>query len=106
MTKKFHRKLVRDKILKIIRANGAKPDFRVITDNNEYLEALIAKLVEETKEVVKDPGLEELADTSEVIRAIVIALGHTQEELEEVRIRKAAERGGFEDRIYLISTEE
>jgi predicted house-cleaning noncanonical NTP pyrophosphatase (MazG superfamily) len=106
MTIKFHRKLVRDNIPEIIRKNGAKPDFRVITDNYEYLEALMAKLVEETHEVVKDPSLEELADAAEVVRAIAIALGHTPEELEEARAQKAVERGGFEGRVCLISTEE
>lgn len=40
-------------------------------------------------------------DVLEVLRAICIARGHTLEELEQLRAKKAAERGGFEERIFL-----
>lgn len=42
-----------------------------------------------------------MADVLEVLRAICIARGYTLEELEQLRAKKAAERGGFEERIFL-----
>ena len=46
-------------------------------------------------------SLEELADLLEVMQAVVKARGWTLEELEQVRVEKAAKRGGFEKKILL-----
>ena len=40
-------------------------------------------------------------DLMEVIRACAVARGYTVEELEQVRVEKAAKRGGFERKILL-----
>ena len=40
-------------------------------------------------------------DLMEVIRACAVARGYSVEELEQVRAKKAAKRGGFEKRILL-----
>ena len=45
--------------------------------------------------------MEELADLLEVMQAVVKARGWTMEELETLRKKKAAERGGFERKIML-----
>ena len=45
---------------------------------------------------------EELADLMEVIRAVVKARGFSLEELEAIRSQKAAQRGGFEHKIFLM----
>ena len=45
-------------------------------------------------------SIEEMADVLEVLQAICIARGYTLKQLEEVRRKKAAERGGFKKRIY------
>jgi predicted house-cleaning noncanonical NTP pyrophosphatase (MazG superfamily) len=94
-------KLVRDKIPAIIRGKGETPIFRVITDDEEYLQALFAKGEEELQEVRENPCLEELADDLERLRATVITLGFTMMQFEEERQRKAEARGGFEGRIFL-----
>lgn len=101
-----HNKLVRDKIPEICEASGATPHTRVIEDDQEYLEALFDKLDEEVAELKRDRNLGEAADVTEVVRAIVAALGHTPEQLEQTRAQKAEERGGFGGRIFLISTDE
>jgi predicted house-cleaning noncanonical NTP pyrophosphatase (MazG superfamily) len=100
-----HNKLVRDKISEICEANGAIPLTRTLQDNNEYLKALTAKLKEEATEVRENPNLEELADVLEVVQSIGKALGYTPEQIEAVRAQKAEERGSFNDRVFLISTE-
>ncbi len=100
-----YNKLVRDKIPEICLANGDIPVIRHLEDDNAYLSALTDKLGEEAAEVKATPTLEELADTLEVVYSIGKALGITPEQIEEARVQKAEERGGFDDRIFLISTE-
>jgi predicted house-cleaning noncanonical NTP pyrophosphatase (MazG superfamily) len=102
--KEFH-KLVRDGIPDIIRANGDTPHYHIIEDDDEYLAALFAKDVEEGIELAADPNLGELADKLEVIYAIGRAKGFTPAQIEEARAKKAAERGVFEKRIFLETTD-
>jgi len=101
-----HNKLVRDRIPEIIVENGAKANTRIIESNDEYIRELSRKLVEEAGEVLETPTIEELADTQEVIDALVVALGHTATELHVVQADKALKRGKFDKRIYLIDTED
>jgi hypothetical protein len=46
----------------------------------------------------------ELADVLEVVRAIAKAIGVSNEELEEARLRKYKKRGGFDSGYMLITT--
>lgn len=98
-------KLVRDKIPAIIKANGETPLFYIIKNDEEYLNALLRKDVEESAELAQDLNIEELADKLEVLYAIAKALGHTPEQVEQVRLEKCAMRGSFDNRIFLESTE-
>lgn len=98
-------KLVRDKIPAICESNGDKANYRIIEDDEEYLRVLTDKLIEEVAEVQDAPSLEELADVLEVVRSIGRVLGYSVEQIETERSRKAETRGGFEDRVFLISTE-
>jgi predicted house-cleaning noncanonical NTP pyrophosphatase (MazG superfamily) len=104
MTKKVFNKLVRDKIPAICEADGSTALTRILSDE-EYLSKLTDKLLEEAHEVQAEPCLEELADVMEVVKALGNELGVTMEEIETARQKKSDERGGFEDRIFLISTE-
>ncbi|HEX8390050.1 MAG TPA: nucleoside triphosphate pyrophosphohydrolase [Candidatus Saccharimonadales bacterium] len=101
-----YNKLVRDKIPAICEQDGYRAEVRIIQTDEEYLEVLTAKLGEESAEVKDNPCLEELADTLEVLRSIGKALGYTPDQIERARIQKAEERGGFDDRVYLIRTEQ
>lgn len=94
-------KLVRDKIPEIILANGATPHYHIIESDEEYLAALLKKDVEEGIELAEDPNLEELADKLEVLYAIANVRGYTPEQIEQARLAKLAERGGFDKRIFL-----
>ena len=100
----IHNKLVRDKIPAIITQNGDMAETRVLTADQEFLIELCAKLIEEAKEVQAEPSVDELADTLEVLYAIGEQLGHSPQAIEEARVKKAEARGGFNERMYLIST--
>lgn len=102
---KVYNKLVRDKIPAIIKANGKKLKIRVLSDE-EHLEALLKKLSEELEELKEDHSVEELADVQEIVHALADAIGSSKEELEKVRSQKAAERGAFQEKIFLEAAEE
>ena len=97
---KSYRKLVRDRIPEIIAASGKRCETEILSDE-DYISMLDAKLDEELAEYHADHSLEELADLMEVIRACAAAQGCTPEALEELRAKKAAERGGFAKKILL-----
>lgn len=97
---KEYNKLVRDKIPEIIEADGKTCKTHILSDE-EYICALEKKLNEEVSEYQKDKNLEEMADVLEVLQAICIARGYSLNELEEMRAKKAEERGGFRKKILL-----
>lgn len=99
-----YNKLVRDKIPELIRKQGEIPNVRVL-DREEYTRCLDRKLDEEVAEFHRDRNLEELADILEVVYALAENMGHTKEELLEACQKKHDERGGFRDRIFLISND-
>lgn len=98
-------KLVRDKIPAIIEADGKVAETRIL-DENAYREALEKKLDEEVAEFHASGDVEELADILEVVYALAAAKGVREWELSEKRLAKRNERGGFDQRIYLIATKE
>ncbi len=104
MSKQVYNKLVRDKIPEIIRADGKKLKSRILSDE-EHLEALLKKFEEELAELKESRNAEELADVHEVLLALADALGIDREELEKVRMDKAAQRGGFQQKIFLEEVE-
>lgn len=102
-------KLVRDAIPQLLESEGLTPIIRV-AGLDEYRRLLMAKLQEETDEVrealdvppesLDIPAVvEEIADVMEVLFAIATDLGVERDEIEKVRIAKAAARGGFAERI-------
>ncbi len=102
---KEYNKLVRDKIPEIIKEAGEKPITHT-AEEKEYVEALTRKFQEEVAEFLANPSVEEAADVLEVIQAICALKGIDISKLEEIRQKKADERGGFKDRIILDRTEE
>lgn len=102
--KMTHNKLVRDLIPDIIEKSGKKCSIEILSDD-EYLMAIDAKLDEELAEYHKDQNIEELADLLEVIYAAARARGYSVEDLENIRVKKAQERGAFDNRILLKDVE-
>jgi len=101
----IYNKLVRDKIPKAIERSGKAFQTRILSDN-EYKQVLQKKLQEELEEYISAPNdqnaIEELADILELIHAITATHGSSMEELEQVRIKKLTDRGGFKDKVFLI----
>lgn len=97
---KRYDKLVRDNIPEIMISKGCKPVTRVLNDE-EYLNELNKKLLEEVNEYLTDNNIEELADIKEVFNSILKAKGISTDELESVRLDKAEKRGSFNEKIFL-----
>ena len=92
-------KLVRDKIPEIIRASGEEP-LTAVVGEGEFQERLLAKLNEEVDEFLdSDSDPHELADILEVVMALAEDIGIGWSGLEQLRAAKAAERGGFSQKI-------
>lgn len=98
--RKRYDKLVRDKIPDYIRKKGSEPLYHV-ADEQEYRKKLYEKLGEEVGEFSEDSSTEELADILEILYAIRDYKGISPEEFEEIRKKKADERGAFVKRIIL-----
>jgi predicted house-cleaning noncanonical NTP pyrophosphatase (MazG superfamily) len=96
-------KLVRDRIPAIIAADGGQPVTRVLDDVG-YEAALRAKLLEEAHEAQAAPDgqlASELADVLEVLQALAAVHDMGWEDVVSEASRKRAERGGFDQRIFL-----
>jgi predicted house-cleaning noncanonical NTP pyrophosphatase (MazG superfamily) len=104
-----YNKLVRDRIPEVIENSGKSFRTRIL-DDEEYLLELIHKSQEELQEYLScetdEEAVDELADLLEIIHALVNVHGASAEQLEAVRKKKASERGGFQEKIYLIDVEE
>lgn len=99
-------KLVRDRIPEVVRAAGREPDVVVITSDDDYTNALDRKLVEEVAELRNagvDDRVEELADVYEVLLALARAHGLDWHTVEQAADAKRSERGGFDERLWMIS---
>ena len=98
-------KLVRDRIPAIVEAAGKA----AVTDRippEEMQAALDRKLQEEVGEYLESHSVEEMADVLEVLHGIAFQAGMEWGQVEEVRLRKREERGGFEEGIRLIEVRE
>ncbi len=100
----LYNKLVRDRIPEIIRASGEIPEVQVM-EEVPYIFSLYDKLDEEVAEYHAGGGLEELADILEVCFALAKTMDFTPEELLALCDEKRAKRGGFDNRLYLVSKE-
>lgn len=101
-----YNKLVRDNIPAIIRRNNLQCDITTMNED-EFRQALLAKLQEEAQEVAEadqDGLITELADLYEVIDTIIATYGIDPEAVRDMQVRRREERGGFTQRIRLLCT--
>ena len=101
---KEYNKLVRDKIVDIIEADGRKAEYRIL-DNVEFRNELNKKLQEEVHEYLEDNNVEELADIVEVIYGILNSMNVSIDDFEKIRLAKKEKRGAFDKRIFLEKSE-
>lgn len=102
---RVYNKLVRDRIPAIVAASGKTCEVRTL-EPAEYKSHLTRKLQEELAEFQESAAPEELADLVEVVYALVQASGMTHEQFEAMRLQERQERGGFDERLLLISVSE
>lgn len=106
-TKKFYvNKLVRDKAGEGVKKDGCvHVEWHTLDDNEDYLEALAEKMVEELEEVFdcesREEMIEEFADIEEVLAAFKALVEIKQSEVDEIRKKKKAEKGGYEGRAFI-----
>ena len=100
-----YNKAIRDKIPEIIKESGKKCEIKTLSDE-EFLEELERKLVEELNEYQESKDVEELSDILEVIYRISSLKGTSSEQLDKIRKDKVTKRGAFDDNLFLISTED
>ncbi|MBS3089310.1 nucleoside triphosphate pyrophosphohydrolase [Candidatus Pacearchaeota archaeon] len=98
-------KLVRDRIPNLIRSEGKLPVVHY-SDDDEYADCLREKLSEEVDEYLSSEKEEELADILEVIDAICDYKHIDKHSLQELKERKAQEKGSFIKRVVLDNIEE
>lgn len=101
---KEYNKLVRDKIVDIIEADGRKAEYRIL-DNVEFRNELNKKLQEEVHEYLEDNNVEELADIVEVIYGILNSMDVSIDDFEKIRLAKKEKRGAFDKKIFLAKSE-
>ena len=106
--KKYY-KLVRDKIPTMIRNNDEQMQTRRVAPE-ELLPLLKIKMVEEANEFnwarTDNENIEEMCDVMEVLRGACKLYGLTLGELEDIADEKREKRGGFEEGIVLVATQE
>ena len=98
-----YNKAIRDKIPEIIKNSGYDCNTKKLSDE-EFLVELEKKLNEEVSEYLQSKSPEELADILEVICRISELKGTSKEQLDELRVKKAKDRGVFKENLFLIDT--
>ena len=93
-------KLVRNRIPEIIHATGHRVRTRFL-DIHEFKDALQEKLKEEVSEFLSEPSVEELADIVEVIHSLTEVMGYSWDDVEDARLDKRDDKGGFSHRVFL-----
>ena len=94
-------KAVRDRIPEIIRASGSTCVVRQLGDD-EFLQALERKLVEEVEEYGLSGSVEELVDLVEIIYRVLELKGVSRGDFERMRAEKALLRGRFSANLFLV----
>lgn len=97
-------KLVRDKIADWHVESGHTPVVKHLT-GTPLKAALCDKLHEEADEVKgalsRKELIEEMADVQQILNDLCNVEGIRQDEVEEVRVAKAAKKGGFQKGVYI-----
>jgi len=98
-----YNKAIRDKIPEIIEKSGHSCNFKTLNDE-EFLIEIQKKLSEEVKEYQSNHDVTELADILEVVYRIAQLKGTSKKQLEKLRIKKAQDKGVFNENLFLIDT--
>lgn len=100
-----YNKLVRDKIIQNIEKKGHQCLYRQL-EQEEFLEELDKKLLEEANEVIEGHNAEEIGDLLEVVTTVMKEYGISYEDVRMQMQQKQEKNGAFQEKMYLISVEE
>lgn len=104
MEKIYYNKLCRDKIPKIIADKGFECEIRV-ADHEEYKKEILRKVLEEASGVINHADHEhlvaEVADLLITLEAVKKEFSITEEEVKNAVAASLAEKGAYDDRLYL-----
>lgn len=95
-----YNKLVRDKIPEIIEKDNKECEFYIASED-EYINQLYSKVIEELNEFKANPCMEEMADILEVLSAIGKYYNFGEDTVQRIRHDKNEDRGNFDKRIIL-----
>ncbi len=101
-------KLVRDRIPEIIEKNkGKKVKTEKLKDDKDYMAFLLKKIEEEANELANTKNkkhlIEDLSDVMEIIDELLILNELDSEKIREAQAEKRKVRGGFKQRILMLS---
>jgi predicted house-cleaning noncanonical NTP pyrophosphatase (MazG superfamily) len=100
-------KLVRDKIVEDQIAAGGKPTYRLLTDE-EHKQALVTKIIEETKELSKASEAaiaDEIADVLQVVHDLIDKHGLSNSDIITAMEIKRDKKGSFKKGVFVESLE-
>lgn len=104
---KQYKKLVRDKIPEIINKDGYSCSVLKLTNDEDFANSLAVKLLEESIEYANnDDSVEELADLFTVFIYILSVKGVSFSDFLKIYSKKLEEKGGFDEKYFLIETTE
>lgn len=102
---KYYDKLVRDKVPEIIREQGKEVVIEK-ADEEEYVEYLKKKLIEEVSEFINEDNLEELVDIREVLAYLEVFYIESGVDVHTFQVHKRREKGGFGEGFVLKEVKE
>ena len=101
----YHNKLVRDKVPQKITAHGDDFAVRPVKNQDEFVQELRKKIVEEAYEVARARSraefMEEYADLVCVLDTLMECHDISESELKEVKQKNLDKKGGFAERFFL-----
>ncbi len=100
---RLHNKLVRDQVPRILAEQNIQFEIRHL-DGEDFQRALINKLLEEAREMHRNPSIEEFIDVLEVVDAL--REFYLSNEIEMTARNKRFSHGSFRKRIFLVHTKE
>lgn len=105
MGRVYYNKLIRDAIPEKIRKNGESFETRVITDNEEFEQELLKKVVEEAGALAhvhtRDEFLAEYADLMAVLDALTFHYEFSNADIRDAIIKNVTKKGLFKERFFL-----